>query len=161
MNSTDTQETIDTRWVFRAYVALAGLTGFILFGWGPVWLGTDLAGEPFGKAALIRVFGAILMAAACCAIPFALHGPPSLRTGLLWFAAAHLLVFGVMKIQQSAIWGPGIGEQATRMVGACGLLLLILFAYSVVDPEAGSGGLTTIFGGRSARAAARLRSQYE
>jgi len=161
MNITDTQEMVDTRWLFRTYIALAGVTGFILFGWGPLWLGTDLAADPFGKAALIRVFGAILMAAGCCAIPFALHGPPSLRTGLFWFAAAHLLVFGVMKIQQSAIWGLGIGEEATRMVGACGLLFLTLFAYSVVDPEADRGGLTTIFGGRSARAAVRLRSQYE
>jgi hypothetical protein len=74
MNITGSHETIDTRWVFRTYVALAGVTGFILFGWGPVWLGADLAGDPFGKAALIRVFGAILMAA-CWAIPFALHGP--------------------------------------------------------------------------------------
>ena len=51
---------------------LAGLAGFLLFGWGPAWLGVDLPGQTWGKAALIRVAGSILMALACCATPFAL-----------------------------------------------------------------------------------------
>jgi hypothetical protein len=65
-------EAIDTRWVFRAYAALASLAGFLLLGWGPMWFGVDLAGEPFGKAALIRVLGSMMIAAGCCAAGFAL-----------------------------------------------------------------------------------------
>lgn len=161
MNNTELQETIDTRWVFRTYALLAGLGGFVLFGWGPVWLGIDLPGLPFGKAALVRVFGAVLMAAACMAVPYAMHGTPSLRAGLFWFGAAHAVVFGVMKIQQTAIWGPGIGQEAGRIIAALALVFLVLFAYGVVDPEGGGPALTGIFGGRSARAAVRLRSEYE
>jgi hypothetical protein len=51
-------EPIDPQLVFRAYAVLAGAAGFILAGWGPMWLGVHLPGQPFGAAALIRVFGA-------------------------------------------------------------------------------------------------------
>src|ERR1035441_8446562 len=86
-------EAIDTRWVFRAYAAMASLAGFLLFGWGPMWFGVDLAGEPFGKAALIRVLGSMMIAAGCCAAGFAaVDDPPSRRRGLFWFAIGHAVI---------------------------------------------------------------------
>lgn len=52
-------EPIDIRLVFRSYAVLAGLGGFIITSWGPMWWGTELAGQPpYAKAAFIRVFGA-------------------------------------------------------------------------------------------------------
>jgi hypothetical protein len=45
----------------QVYALLAGLAGLLLVGRGPMWLGTDLPGDPFAKAALVRVLGAILV----------------------------------------------------------------------------------------------------
>jgi hypothetical protein len=42
MYSAPRPEPIDIRLVFRAYAILAGLRGFVLAGWGPVWLGTTV-----------------------------------------------------------------------------------------------------------------------
>ena len=156
------QLAIDARTVFRAYVVMAGIAGFLIVNWGPTWFGTDLAAAAWGKAALIRVFGSILIGAACCAVPFALHGTPSLRWALFWFGAGHAAVYVVMKVQQSAIWGPGIGYDATRAVGALSCLLIALFLYDVsFDHQTEPAPLTTLFGGRGASAAMKLRSQYE
>jgi hypothetical protein len=95
-------EAIDTRWVFRAYAAAACVSGFVLVGWGPMWLGVDLAGQPWGKAALIRVAGATIVAAGLCAAGFAkVDDPPSRRRGLLWFAAAHAVVWIIALIQHT------------------------------------------------------------
>ena len=93
MYSGQRPEAIDTRWVFRAYAALASLAGLLLFGWGPIWFGADLAGEPWGKAALIRVLGSIMIAAGCCAAGFAaIDHPPGRRRGLFWFAVGHAVI---------------------------------------------------------------------
>jgi hypothetical protein len=83
-------DAIDTRWVFQVYAAVAGLAGFLLFAWGPMVFGTDSAGEPRGKAAIIRVLGPIMIAAGCCAAGFAaVEPPPARRRGLLWLATGH------------------------------------------------------------------------
>ena len=154
-------EAIDTRWVFRAYAVLAGLTGVLLLGWGPMWLGADLAGEPWGKAALIRVFASILIAAACCATAFALHGEPTLRRGLFWFAAAHFVVFNVLLLQHSAIWGPGLGQDAMQIVGIVAFVLWSAYVWGIAEEESAGGTLISLFGGASPRSAVELRSQYE
>jgi signal transduction histidine kinase len=149
MYNTEVLEPSNTRWLFRVYAILIGLTGFVLFGWGTAWLGADLPGQPLGKAALIRVTGSILMAAACCAMPFALHGPLTRRRGLRWFAIAHLIVFYVLRLQDSAIWGPGLGQTAMRAAGICALILWTVYV-SGLQQE-----------GCAPHSAAQLRSQYE
>lgn len=58
-------ETLDNRLLLRIYAVICGLAGMMIVGWGPVWFGTDLPGTPFGKAALARVFGSVLVAVAC------------------------------------------------------------------------------------------------
>src|SRR5215472_2039729 len=119
MYNKESFETSGTQWIFRAYVILIGLAGLLLFGWGAQWLGVDLLSQPWGKAALIRVAGAVLMALACCATPFALHGQPTRRRGLLWFAIAHFIIFYVLQLQDSSIWGPGLGQTAMRAAAVC------------------------------------------
>jgi signal transduction histidine kinase len=153
-------EAIDTRWVFRAYAALASLGGCLLFGWGPMWFGVDLAGEPFGKAALIRVLGSIMIAAGCCAAGFAaVDDPPSRRRGLFWFAAGHAAIWLVVLTQQVAIWVPGPAEKAVWLSFAVAFLLFYLWRTS--EGEHGHGVLTSLFWSAIPNSAEQLRSQYE
>ena len=89
-------DALDTRLVYRVYAGIAGIGGLILLFWGPMWLGTDLPEQPWGKAALIRMGGAILMAMACLALAFAaVDDPLSRRRGLAWFSIAHCMVMVV------------------------------------------------------------------
>jgi signal transduction histidine kinase len=141
-------ESSGLRWMFRAYAILIGFAGFLLFGWGPMWLGADLPGQPDGKAALIRVAGSVLMAFACFATPFALNGALTLRRGLLWFAIGHFIVFFVLQLQDSAIWGPGFGQTTMRAAGICAFTLWIVYVSGL--QQEGHAPSTT-----------QLRSQYE
>jgi signal transduction histidine kinase len=153
-------EAIDTRWVFRAYAALASLTGLLLFGWGPMWFGADLGGEPFGKAALIRVLGSIMIAAGCCAAGFAaVDDPPGRRRGLFWFAAGHAVIWLAVLTQQIAIWGSGLAEKAVWLSFAVAFLLFYLWATS--EGELAHGVLGSLFWSANPNSADRLRSQYE
>lgn len=154
-------EAIDTRWVFRAYAALASLAGLLLFGWGPMWFGSDLAGEPWGKAALIRVLGSIMIAAGCCAAGFAaIDDPPGRRRGLFWFAAGHAVIWLAVLTQQIAIWGSGLAEKAVWLSFAVAFLLFYLWATSEGEYNAG-GMLTSLFWSANPNSADRLRSRYE
>lgn len=160
MHSGQRAEAIDTRWVFRAYAALASLAGFLLFGWGPMWFGTDLVGEPWGKAALIRVLGSIMIAAGCCAAGFAAADDPSARRrGLFWFAAGHAVIWLVVLMQQIAIWGTGLAERAVWLSFAVAFLLFYLWATS--EGELAHGVLGSLFWSANPNSADRLRSQYE
>lgn len=147
MYNEDSFETSGSRWIFRAYAILIGLAGFLLFGWGTEWLGVD-PGQTWGKAPLIRVAGSILMALACCATPFALNGPITRRRGLLWLAIAHFVIFYVLQLEDSAIWGPGLGQSAMRAAGICAFSLWIVYV-SGLQQEA------------CAPSASNLRSRYE
>jgi len=63
----ETPNSIDAGISLKAYAIAVASAGVLLTGWGPMWLGTDLPGQPWYLAALIRVTGSILVAAACCA----------------------------------------------------------------------------------------------
>jgi signal transduction histidine kinase len=152
-------EAIDTRWVFRTYAAVASLAGLLLFGWGPMWFGVDLAGQLFGKAALIRVLGSIMVAAGCCAAGFAaVDDPPGRRRGLFWFAAGHAVIWLAVLTQQIAIWGPGLAEKAVWLAFAVAFLLFYLWATS--EGELAHGVLGSLFWSANPNSTDRLRSQY-
>ena len=160
MYSGQRPEAIDTRWVFRGYAAAASLAGFLLFGWGPMWFGVDLAGEPFGKAALIRVLGSIMIAAGCCAAGFAaVDDPPSRRRGLFWLAAGHAVIWLAVLTQQIAIWGSGLAERAVWFLFVVAFLLFYLWATS--EGELAHGVLTSLVWSANPNSTDRLRSQYE
>jgi len=153
-------DAIDTRWVFRAYAVLAGLGGFVLFAWGQIWFGTDLAGQPFGKAALIRVLGSITMAAGCCAAGFAATDSPlARRRALLWFAVAHTVVWLVVLSQQIAIWSSGLAERVAELLFGVAFTLFYLWAPREEDrlPKP----LISLFGSSVPDSEEQLRSQYE
>ena len=152
-------EAIDTRWIFRGYAVLAVVAGFLLMAWGPMWLGTDLAGEKWAKAALIRVFGAIVAAGACCAEGFArVDHPPDRRQALLWFTAAHSVV-ALAVISQLAVWGHGLGEETAVLLVI--IVALLLYFTATAEGEPLPRTLTTLFGSDRPTFTAELRSQYE
>ena len=153
-------EAIDTRLVFRMYAALACAAGLVIFGWVPLLFDVHLAEQPYGKAALVRVLGAFMMAAAFCAAGFAaVDHPPARRRGLFWFAVAHGVVCLVAVLQQIAIWeSPAIGR-ALQVLSAVTILLFYLWATS--EGEYPRRMLASLFSGATPDSPERLRSQYE
>jgi signal transduction histidine kinase len=152
-------ETIDLRIVFKCYAAVAGVAGLLVIGWGQLWFGAHLAGQPFGKAALIRVCGAILVAAACCALGFAAGNDPwTVRRGMFWFAVAHLVVCVIVQSQRIAIWGPGTADGISWLSIAAAFFLFNIWGLSRTPPN--GSVLLGLF--RSAPPAdEHLRSRYE
>ena len=57
-------EPVDTRFALRLYAVAVGAAGLSLAAWGPRWLGAHLAELAWGRAALIRLAGAVLVASA-------------------------------------------------------------------------------------------------
>jgi len=85
---------IRVRNVFRGYAVIFGFLGLILFLWGPMWFGVHLAGVPFGRAALVRVFGSMWMIAAFSAAALAtVDDAQAQHRGLFWFAIGHAVVW--------------------------------------------------------------------
>jgi signal transduction histidine kinase len=155
-------ETIDSRWLFRAYAALFSFAGFLLLGWGPIWFGAHLAGQAWGKAALIRVLGAVVIAAGCCAAGFAaVEHPLFRRRGLFWFAAGHTIIWGVLVSQQTAIWGPGIAERVAQSAGVVAMVLWIVYGWGTHDKDRENDNLIRLFGFQKPDGAEQLRSKYE
>jgi hypothetical protein len=119
-----------------------------------------LPGQPFGKAALIRVFGSVVMAAGFCAAGLATADDPAAqRRGLLWFTGGHAVVLLAVFSQQFAIWGPGVGERAAEVLLLVVLVLLYLWAFANGEPV--RRVLIGIFDEAPANSTAHLRSQYE
>lgn len=155
-------DAIDTRTVFRVYAALVGAWGFLLFAFGPTWFGSHFFGQPpWTKAAFLRVFGSILMAAACSALALAgVEDPASRRRGLYWFAGGHSIVLAVLLLQRRAIWGSGVADWAVQM-----LLAVVVSLFYAAWTSEGRNGLTILSGGilsiNDRTPDQQLRSAYE
>jgi signal transduction histidine kinase len=152
-------EAIDLRTVFRIYAIAAGAGGLVIFGWGPMWFGVHLAEQPFGRAALVRVCGSILVAAGCCAVGLAsTDDRQALRRAMFWLAAAHTVVFLGIASQEFAVWDSPFVHRLQNIFLAVTCLLFYLARTSEGDRVAFK--MQTLFGG-SDRPSAALRSQYE
>jgi signal transduction histidine kinase len=159
MNRAERPESIDLQWVFRVYAVVVFATGFVLAGWGPMWLGAHMPGQPFGRAALIRVFGSILMAAGCFAAGFAAVGERlSQRLGLFWFAVGHFVVFLVLLSQSLAIWTPGTSDLAARIAFA--VTFVLFYLWSTSEGNRIPSPILTLFRG-APESQTQLRSRYE
>jgi signal transduction histidine kinase len=131
--------------VFWGYAALAWVGGFILLSWGPMWLGTDLPGQPFGKAALIRVTGAAIMAAGCFAAAMGEVADPDARQrGMRWFAAAHGIVWVIVVLQQEAIWNSPLADKALAILLILTIVFLVFRGLDNLDDSANI--IQTLFG---------------
>jgi signal transduction histidine kinase len=121
-----------------------------------MWLASP---RDFYGAALIRVFGAILAGAACCAVGLAaVEDPEAQRRGMLWFAIGHAVVAVVVVAQRIAIWGRG-GDSYAQVLTLTTLSLFFLWYAS--GQKYPPGALTTVFGGSASASAVGLRSRYE
>jgi signal transduction histidine kinase len=157
-------DAIDTRIVFRAYAVLAGLAGVFLLVLGERWLGPYLTATPSGKAVLVRVFGAILIAAACFVAPLAaVDEPAERRRGLLWIGVGHTVVFCVWALQEKAIWNRALSDWTGAFLASASVVLLYLWSTSEGDPtgEGIPSPLISLFGRADASSTERLRSEYE
>lgn len=133
---------VDSSAVLRIYSYLAATAGVIVAAWGPLW--TPAAAGDFEPYLLTRVFGAIMIAAALCAIGLErIDDPISRHRALLWFLLGHVVVAVMLTVQEIVIRG--------RLDAAAGMLLgvsLVLFhfwAYPIAPGRPGSG--TTHYGG--------------
>jgi signal transduction histidine kinase len=150
---------LDDQTFFAVFAVLSGIGGMLIVGWGPIWFGTDLPGTPFGKAALARVFGAMLVAVGCWAASLSQMEDPELRRkGLLWFAAGHFFVLLVVISQRVAIWGPGLANYVEGSLSVAIMLFLLLWArgYKQSVGKTRQGFLKARLGGIEP-----LRSRYE
>lgn len=151
---------IDLRTVFKGYAVVVGIAGILIQGWGPMWLGAHLSEQAFGKAALIRVCGAILVAAACCAIGFAAASNPwTLRRGMFWFSTGHLVVCFVIQSQRIAIWGAGLADRVTLVSMSAAFFLFYIWGLSKGAP--GGSVILGLFRPGAPAEDDQLRSQYE
>ena len=92
-------DALDARIVLRTYAVLAGIAGVSLAAWGPMWLGANFGVFPWDKAVLIRMCGAVVVAAAMCAAGLASGDAVASRRGLAWFIGAHGAVCLMLIIQ--------------------------------------------------------------
>ncbi len=161
MNTPASPDVIDTRLVFRVYAVLVALTGFVLFAWGPMWVGTSLAGNPHGKALIVRFIGGCIMAAGCSAAGFAQIDDRRCRhRALLWFLAAHLVLVFVFITQ---ITGPGIPGPGDLVFWSLLATAILLFYFWQTGDGYRAGGFlafTELFGS-DGPSTDQLRSEYE
>jgi signal transduction histidine kinase len=121
-------ESIDSRLALRAYAVLVGVGGLILAATGQAWFGSHLAELPWGRAVIIRMAGAIMVAAAIGAWGLSTTDVFTRRRGLTWFTGAHAVVWLMLAVQAHApLGGFGVAEQAvwallTLLLGLLGVL---------------------------------------
>jgi signal transduction histidine kinase len=151
---------LDFRVVFKCYAVVVGIAGLLIQGWGPMWFGAHLGEQAWGKAALIRVAGAVLIAAACAAIGLAASTDPvTLRRGMFWFSLGHLVVCFVIQSQRVAIWGAGLADRVAFITLASATFLFYLWGLSRSTP--GGSVILGLFSRNAAPQDDQLRSRYE
>lgn len=145
--------------VIRVYAWVVCAAGLLLAGWGPMWMGTDLPGVPYGKAALIRMLAAAMILTGCFGAALAeVREPRALKRGLIWFLGAQVVAFGLLRVQVDAVFGR---EELTRwMVVLMGLLYLLVWLVATAEGvfNEKTWKPQTLFGGVEEQA---LRSKYE
>lgn len=115
-------ESIDADLALGVYAAVAVLSGAILAAWGPMWLGAHVTGLPWGRAALIRVCGAVIVAAGLCGAGLAAADRHTRRQMLSWFIAGHVVVWLMLVVQ---IAGP-LGDVPLASHASWAMLATIL-----------------------------------
>jgi signal transduction histidine kinase len=151
---------IDLRLVFKCYAGVVGTAGLLIQSWGPTWFGSHLSEQAWGKAALIRVAGSVLVAAAFAALGFAATTDPlTLRRGMFWFTMGHLVVCMVIQSQRMAIWGSGLADKVGFLSVTAAFFLFYLWGLSRGAP--GGSVILGLFSKSAAPPDDWLRSRYE
>lgn len=152
-------EAIDTTWVFRLYALIALITGAALIGWGGVWFGAHLDGLQWGKAMLLRIFGAQIVMAGCCAAALsAVDNPAARRQALLWFSIGHAVVAIIVALQ-TAVTGPKLTSEIAYLL--FGVAFALFYLWNTADGVSQPVPLISLFGSAPRQSSTNLRSQYE
>ena len=148
--------------VFRAYAVIFGLAGLMLILWGPMWFGGKLAGAPFGGATLVRVFGSMFIAAACCAAALAAMPDAQVRRrALFWFAMGHVVAWLAVFCQVAWVWGPGFADNVVAVLATTAFVLFFLWLTAEGEFPQEPFSNTGFLGGWASGPGEPLRSQYE
>ena len=133
-----------------------------------MWFGVHLAGVPFGRAALVRVFGSMWMMAAFSAAALAtVDDAQAQHRGLFWFAIGHAVVWLVVLTQVATVWGPGLGDHVVGVMAGVSFVLFYLWLVAEGEFPREDPIDTGIFGERveswrrPVGPGEPLRSQYE
>ena len=154
----ETPNSIDAGISLKAYAIAVASAGVLLTGWGPMWLGTDLPGQPWYLAALIRVTGSILVAAACCAWQISkIDDPVATHRALLWFAIAHAAVTAVLMTQQHSVLSLPIAALALNSLETVTLMLFMIWCGNFISKTQ----MISIFSSNTQEPTTTLRSRYE
>lgn len=97
-------DAVDSRSVLRLYAFVVGPIGFLVFGWGPMWLDATLTGQPWDVSSVTRIAGACIVASALCAYASSLvENPVDRRRCLGWFLVAHAVVAVIAFTQMNGV----------------------------------------------------------
>jgi signal transduction histidine kinase len=146
MNIDELMRAPGIRWVFRVYAIVLGAAGFLLYGWGPMWLGIDLPELPFYKASLIRVAGGVLMGLGCVVAALdGIEAPRARRRALFWLGLGHTAMFLAVLSQRLTVWRGEEGKFA--LLALFGAMFAFLFLWSGADVDTSCRDqLNTLFG---------------
>ncbi len=111
--------------IYRSTAVALWVGGFVLAGWGTLFFRPYLDGDPYVKPALVRIFGAIVMADGCFAAALANADPRAMRRGTRWFAIAHGLVVLMLILQRLGPLTEGLADLAINVM----LSAAVLFGY--------------------------------
>ena len=127
-----------------------------------MWITFNVPPEPFTGFGLIRLTGAVLVAAACIAETFARADEPSVRRdGLLGLAVAHAMVYAVFALQTQTVWSAAVADTASQWLFAATLVLFGVWSIAK-SPRLEPGGVfARLFGVERRPSTERLRSRYE
>jgi signal transduction histidine kinase len=158
-------DAVDSRVVLATYSAVVGGTGFFLFAWGSLWLGGPLLGSPWGLNTIIRVIGAVVMGAACCAWGASrIKDPSDRRRALSWFVIGHTVVLAIAGTQAYGVWGRQLPQPAWwALVAFAALWTALLGGWMRQGGDAPpfASYVYGLFGEARPSPVEGLRSQYE
>ncbi len=152
-------DAVDRRVAIRIYASVLCAGGLVAAGWGPMWVGVDLPGLPYGKAAIVRMVAAAMILVGCSGAVLAeVQEPRALKRGMYWFMGAQVVGFGLMRAQVSAVWGQD--DLVRWMEVLMGLLYLLGWVLLTADGlmNVKTWKPQTLFGGGEEQ---ELRSKYE
>ena len=164
MNTALRSEELDVRLVFKLYAAVAWTAGVFLVGWGPRFFPLELLAYAQGAGLVVRIVGAVLVAAGCCAWAVTtVEDPAALKQALLWWSVGHTAVFSGLAIQMLTVMGePEVGG-GLAIGGLLTASITGWYAYITTGgvPIGQLPEHQTLFGSTPEASVGQLRSAYE
>jgi signal transduction histidine kinase len=164
MNTALRSEELDVRTVFKVHAAVAWIAGVFLLGWGPRFFPLQLVAYPQGAGLVVRVIGAVLVAAGFCAWAVnKVEAPAALKQALLWWSVGHTTAFSALVIQVLTVMGEPKAGGGLALGGLLTASITGWYAYMTTDgiPMGRLPDHQTLFGNTPEASVTQLRSAYE